>query len=88
MIHQAITKAISDRICGHMNHDHKDSILKYVIHYTEIKKPKVVKMLEINSNYMKIEVDGKNIDIPFDHTLLDSKDAHRTLVQMIKKIQE
>ncbi len=86
MTNEAITKAVSRRICEHMNQDHNDSILKYVIHYTEIKEPKVVRMLEINSSYMTIEVDGSKIDINFEHTLLDSKDAHRTLVQMLKDI--
>ena len=86
MTDQHITQEVSNRICEHMNLDHNDSILKYVIHYAEIKEPKVARMLEINSIYMTIEVDGTRVDIPFDHTLLDSKDAHRTLVQMLKDI--
>jgi len=83
---EPITKAVSNRICDHMNRDHNDSILKYVIHYSEIKEPKVVRMLGINSSCMTIEVDGAKIDIPFEDTLLDSKDAHRTLVKMLKDI--
>ena len=86
MTNEPITTAVSNRICDHMNRDHKDSIIKYVIHYAEIKEPKVVRMLEINSSYMMIEADGDRVDIPFDHTLLDSQDAHRTLVQMLKDI--
>lgn len=86
MTKEPITKAVSKRICDHMNRDHNDSIINYVIHYSEIKEPKVVRMLGINSSYMTIEVDGDKIDIPFEHTLLDSKDAHRTLVRMLKDI--
>ena len=86
MTKESITKAVSNRICDHMNRDHNDSILKYAIHYSEIKEPKVVRMLGINSNYMTIEVDGHKIDIHFEHTLLDSKDAHITLVKMLKDI--
>ena len=86
MTNEPITKAVSNRICDHMNRDHKDSILKYVTHYAGIKNPEFAIMLEINSNYMTIEVDGLEIDISFDHILLDSKDAHRTLVQMIREI--
>ena len=86
MTNEPITKAVSNRICDHMNRDHNDSILKYVIHYAEIKEPKVVRMLEINSSYMTIEVDGDKIKIPFERTLLDGKDAHRTLVKMLKDI--
>ena len=83
---EPITKAVSNRICDHMNRDHNDSILKYVIHYSEIKEPKVVRMLGINSICMTIEVDGAKIDIQFEDTLLDSNDAHRTLVKMLKDI--
>ncbi len=83
---QPINKLISKRICEHMNRDHKDSILKYVIYYGRIENPKNANMLEINSVEMKIDVDGDVIIIPFSRTLLDSKDAHRVLVQMIKDI--
>ena len=86
MANQSITKEVSNRICDHMNQDHKDSILKYVVHYAEIENPKVVQMLEINSICMTIEVDGQKVEIPFDHKLLDSKDAHRTLVKMIEQL--
>ena len=86
MTNEPKTTAVSNRIWDHMNRDHKDSIVKYLIHYAEIKEPKVVRMLEINSSYMTIEVDRDRINIPFEHTLLDSKDAHRTLVQMLKDI--
>ena len=86
MTGQPINKEISQRICDHMNSDHKDSILKYVIYYGHIKNPKIAHMLEISPDEMKIDVDGEVICIPFKHTLLDSKDAHRTLVQMIKEL--
>ena len=86
MTKEPITKAVSNRICDHMNRDHNNSIREYVIHYSEIQEPKVVRMLGINSSYMTIEVDGDKVDIPFDHTLLDSKDAHITLVKMLKDI--
>ncbi len=86
MINEPLTKEVSNRICDHMNRDHNDSIIKYVIYYGGVQNPKVVRMVEINSNSMIIEVDGANINIAFDHTLLDSKDAHRTLVEMIKSM--
>ena len=35
---------------------------------------------------MKINVDGKIIELTFDHHLKDSDDAHKTLVEMLKSI--
>ncbi|KGG32464.1 putative heme iron utilization protein [Prochlorococcus marinus str. SS51] len=45
-------------------------------------------MLEITSLWMKLKVDGNDLQIPFDHTLIDSSDAHKTLVSMSKSIPE
>ena len=35
---------------------------------------------------MELEVDQKIIQINFENTLLDSDDAHKTLVSMLKRI--
>ena len=83
---ELITPEISQRICSHMNRDHEDSIFKYVIHYGKIKDPLAVEMIEINTRSMKINVDGKIIELTFDHHLKDSDDAHKTLVEMLKSI--
>ena len=88
MSNQPITKTVSNRICDHMNRDHKDALFKYVIYYAGIKNPNTVEMVAINSCLMTIEVDGEKINIPFNHKLLDSNDAHITLVQMIKDIPD
>ena len=40
---------------------------------------------QINNQSMILNVDGENISIDFDHVLLDSSDAHKTLVEMAKK---
>jgi putative heme iron utilization protein len=36
---------------------------------------------------MELEVDGATVKIPFDHQLSDSEDAHRTLVAMLRAMQ-
>ena len=41
-------------------------------------------MLAVNATAMELEVDGQSLRIPFDHTLTDSEDAHRTLVAMLR----
>jgi hypothetical protein len=37
---------------------------------------------------MRLEVDGSPIDVPFDHPLQDSDDAHRTLVAMLRALPQ
>ncbi|KGG14026.1 putative heme iron utilization protein [Prochlorococcus sp. SS52] len=71
-----------------MNSDHKDTLAKYAIHYGGINSVSTVEMLEITSLWMKLKVDGNDLQIPFDHTLIDSSDAHKTLVSMSKSIPE
>ena len=86
MKNEPITPEVSKRICNHMNKDHKDSIVFYAINYAGIESPVNVEMLKITPNSMYLKVDNKNIEISFDHILQDSKDAHQTLVDMLKKI--
>ncbi len=82
MDNDPITFETSKRICIHMNTDHKDSLLKYAIEYGEVSNPKNIEMLSINSVGMHLNVDGEIVHITFDHNLIDSKDAHKTLVEM------
>ncbi len=88
MSNDPISESISKRICTHMNKDHNDAVLNYAINYGGVKDPLNVEMLEINSGKMILRVDGKKIEIPFDHTLVDSSDAHKTLVAMSKNFQK
>ena len=41
-------------------------------------------MTGVTADAMTLEVNGKPVSIPFDHTLTDSEDAHRTLVAMLR----
>ncbi len=81
-----ITIDVSNRICKHMNDDHKDSIKKYAKYYGGIDNPQNVEMLEITHKALYLKVDGEIIKIYFDHDLIDSSDAHRTLVCMSKVV--
>ncbi len=81
-----INDEVSQRICNHMNHDHKDSLRAYARFYGGLDQVNDVKLLKISDTFMKILVDEKDIEIYFDHTLKDSSDAHQTLISMLKKI--
>ncbi len=81
-----LTPAVSDRICRHMNDDHADAVVAYARHYGGISSAEVVRMLAVAPEAMRLEVDGAVVEIPFDHTLTDSEDAHRTLVAMLRAL--
>ncbi|BAQ62740.1 hypothetical protein GM3708_3146 [Geminocystis sp. NIES-3708] len=85
---ETITTAISDRICKHMNEDHTDAIALYARYYGQVSFLDKAKMLSIDNEGMYLIIDDqeeKPLRIEFDHTLEDSKDAHNTLVEMLKK---
>ena len=79
-----LTTAVSTRICTHMNDDHAEAVLDYARHYGGIHAPASARMVSVTPNSMELEVDGSSLQIPFDHTLTDSEDAHRTLVAMLR----
>ncbi|EDY38451.1 conserved hypothetical protein [Cyanobium sp. PCC 7001] len=81
-----LTAAVSERICKHMNDDHADAVLSYARHYGGIQQADQARMLAIHPDAMELEVDGATIRVPFDHTLGDSEDAHRTLVAMLRAL--
>lgn len=84
MTADAITAAVSERICRHMNEDHAEAVLAYARHYGEVASAREARMLAIQPEAMELEVDGRRVLVAFDHTLTDSEDAHRTLVAMLR----
>ena len=79
-----LSKEVSDRICRHMNDDHSEAVIQYAKYYGGIGEAKHARMLSITPTQMQLDVDNKLVDIRFDHTLSDSEDAHKTLVQMLR----
>lgn len=87
---ETITAAISDRICKHMNNDHGDALILYAKHYGKLDKLNSAKMLSIDNEGMYLIIDENDenpLRINFDHSLVDAKDAHHTLVEMLKTIK-
>jgi putative heme iron utilization protein len=81
-----LTPAVSDRICKHMNDDHAAAVLAYARHYGGQINAQQARMLAVAPEAMRLEVDGNAVEVPFDHTLSDSDDAHRTLVSMLRSL--
>ena len=85
---EAITPAISDRICQHMNEDHSEAIALYAKAFGNAPQTETARMDSIDPQGMNIsaQIAGKTVPVrvEFDHTLKDAEDAHHTLVAMIK----
>ena len=81
-----LTPAVSDRICRHMNDDHAAAVLAYAHHYAGMPDANVARMVAVGATAMTLDVDGTAVEVPFDHPLSDSDDAHRTLVTMLRSI--
>ena len=79
-----LTEAVSARICKHMNDDHAEAVLAYAHHYGGVEAASAAEMVAVTATNMELKVDGQPLRIPFDHTLTDSDDAHRTLVTMLR----
>jgi putative heme iron utilization protein len=84
-----ITPAISDRICKHMNDDHADAVLLYARVYGNATAATAATMVSIDPDGMILNtlINGEEtpVRVPFDHTLVDSEDAHHTLIAMLKQ---
>lgn len=88
---EVITPQVSARICKHMNEDHGDALILYAQYFGKLDNFKTAKMLSIDNQAMYLSIDGNDaqpLRIEFDHTLEDAKDAHHTLVEMLKEARK
>lgn len=80
---------ISSRICNHMNEDHGDAVVLYAKTFGGITDAIAAQMLSIDAQGMDLTAQANGEDVPlrieFDHVLVDSEDAHQTLIAMVKQ---
>ena len=74
---------------SHMNDDHADSVLLYVDAYSDVKGASAARLVSIDAAGMDIQasVDGRDVAvrIGFEKRLKTAKDAHLTLVSLLKR---
>lgn len=89
---EAITPAISDRICKHMNDDHGDTLVLYVKAFGNSPEAESAKMVSIDPQGMDFSAHIKGETVPvrvkFDRELKDAEDAHHTLIEMVKQARK
>lgn len=85
---EAIDSQVSDRICKHMNKDHAEAVLTYAQRYGNQTEATAATLEAIDNKGMDLSanVNGETLPVrvTFDHELKDAKDAHTTLVDMLK----
>lgn len=88
---EGFPKAISDRICKHMNDDHGDAVVLYATAYGKVEGVTSAVMDAIDSEGMDItaQVDGASqaVRVAFEKPLADAKEAHVVLVEMLKAVK-
>ncbi len=89
---ETITPQVSDRICKHMNKDHTDAVMVYAQVYAQQPDASNAEMISIDPKGMDLKATINNESVPlrveFDHELADAKDAHHTLVEMLKQVPQ
>lgn len=89
---QDVFSEISDRICKHMNDDHSDAVVLYAQAFGNCPKATAAKMLSIDARGMNLEVEtngaSQPVRIGFDRDLVDAKDAHTILVDLMKQARQ
>ncbi|MDP5338173.1 MAG: DUF2470 domain-containing protein [Nodularia sp. (in: cyanobacteria)] len=80
---------ISSRICSHMNDDHANAVVLYAQAFGGVTDATTAEMLSIDAEGMNLTAQVNSETVPiriqFDHTLVDSEDAHQTLIAMVKQ---
>lgn len=86
------SEAHRQRILDHMNEDHADAVLRYVIHFGKVDKATEAILAGIDRDGIDVDyhIDGRKetIRIPFAQSLESPEDAHMTLVHMARESKE
>jgi putative heme iron utilization protein len=87
-----LSAQVSDRICKHMNEDHADSVLLYAQVFGSVPDATAATLLAVDPLGMNLTAQRGEESMPvrvnFDHTLVDSEDAHQTLIAMVKQARQ
>ncbi len=88
----ALSAAVSDRICKHMNEDHSEAVVVYAQVHGQTPDATAAEMKSIDNQGIdlvaQVNGDSVNVRVEFDHELQDSEDAHQTLIAMLKQSRQ
>lgn len=77
------------RMVAHMNEDHADSVRAYACHFGGRADATAAELRDIGAVSMRLRAETAGgpveLEIPFDHRLESTHDAHMTMVGMSKR---
>lgn len=82
----SITPEELDRITGHMNDDHSDTLVDYAHAFANRKDVNEAKMVGLTESEIVLELEnGERLEIALTSPVITAKDAHMVLVEMAKQ---
>ena len=76
---------------SHMNDDHAEAVLGYVRRFGALPAADAAKLVAMEPTHMLIQATigstTQTIEIAFEHTLRDAKDARDTLISMARQAE-
>lgn len=90
--HASIKAALDDAaraaVIEHMNDDHADACLLYARRQAGLPEAQNAVMIDITLSHMRLEVDGRRVEVAFHRRATGRDDLRAVLVEMVKRARE
>lgn len=90
--HASIKAALDDAaraaVIEHMNDDHADACLLYARRQAGLPEAQNAVMIDITLSHMRLEVDGRRVEVAFHRPATGRDDLRAVLVEMVKRARE
>ena len=84
----ALDHAARAAVIEHMNDDHADACLLYARRQAGLPEAQNAVMIDITLSHMRLEVDGRRVEVAFHRRAAGRDDLRAVLVEMVKRARE
>ena len=84
----ALDDAARAAVIEHMNDDHADACLLYARRQAGLPEAQNAVMIDITLSHMRLEVDGRRVEVAFHRRATGRDDLRAVLVEMVKRARE
>ena len=84
----ALDDAARAAVIEHMNDDHADACLLYAQRQAGLPEAQNAVMIDITLSHMRLEVDGRRVEVAFHRRATGRDDLRAVLVEMVKRARE
>ena len=84
----ALDAAARAAVIEHMNDDHADACLLYARRQAGLPEAQNAVMIDITLSHMRLEVDGRRVEVAFHRRATGRDDLRAVLVEMVKRARE